>query len=98
MKQKLFFIFVDADRATDVGRLLDDCELPGYTEITGVLGKGATGKKFGSRAFPGSSTLYLAAVDPECEQRLAEKLKSLQATRDSHEGLKAYAIEMEGLL
>ena len=64
---KMIMMFVDADHAADVERLFEECDVTGYSEIANVSGKGTTGKKLGNRAFPGSSTLYVAALDDECE-------------------------------
>ncbi|HEX9730101.1 MAG TPA: hypothetical protein VGA37_16515 [Gemmatimonadales bacterium] len=90
---KLFLIIVDGDHAADVQRLLDECERTGYSEIPTVLGKGATGRKLGTRAFPGSSTLYFAAVDSDCAARLPEALRRLRDQGGRDEGLKVYALD-----
>lgn len=89
---KMIVMFVDADHAADVERLFEECDVPGYSEIPNVSGKGATGKKFGNRAFPGSSTLYVAALDDECEGPLHEKLRELRETRGPEEGLKVFTL------
>ena len=95
---KLFIIIVDSDHREDVQALLDQCGLPGYTEIPTVLGKGETGRKLGNRAFPGSSTLFFAAVDDDCAARLPGELRRLRDERGREEGLKVYAMETEELL
>jgi hypothetical protein len=91
---KLMLIFVDADRAADVERLLDASDVPGYSEFPGVLGKGATGRKFGNRAFPGSSTLYFVALLGEgaCGG-LCDRLEALRTERGPEEGLRVYVLE-----
>jgi hypothetical protein len=95
---KLLMIFVDADRAADVERLLEESGVPGYTEVPNALGKGRTGRKLGTRAFPGSSTLYFVGLpDGECHG-LCDELRRLRDTKGPEEGLKAYAIDtMEAL-
>jgi hypothetical protein len=90
---KLMLIFVDADRAADVERLLDASDVPGYSEFPGVLGKGATGRKFGSRAFPGSSTLYFVALREGTRAGLSERLEALRTERGPEEGLRVYVLE-----
>lgn len=90
---KLYMIIVDGDHAADVQGLLDSCGLAGYSEIPTVLGKGATGRKLGTRAFPGSSTLFMAAVDAECASRLTEELGRLRDARGREGGLKVYAMD-----
>ena len=95
---KLVILFVDADHAADVERLFEACDVPGYSEIPNIFGRGETGRKLGTRAFPGSSTLYLVAVDASCEAPLANELRALRDARGPNEGLKAFALETEELL
>ncbi|UCG86380.1 MAG: hypothetical protein JSW71_21165 [Gemmatimonadota bacterium] len=95
---KLIMMIADTAYAPEVEQMLEECDVPGFTEISNVLGRGATGKKFGSRAFPGSSTMYLAALDEHCVEPLQERLKSLRETQGPEGGLKAYTMNTEELL
>lgn len=90
---KLLLIFVDADHASAVEDLLDRLGVPGYSQIPTVLGKGDTGRKLGTRAFPGSSTLYFAAVAPEHAAALVEQVRDLQQACGPEGGLKMYELE-----
>jgi hypothetical protein len=90
---KLLLIFVDTDHAPDVERILDESHVPGYSEFPTVLGKGATGRKLGSRAFPGSSTLFFLVLPEGDCGGLCERLKELQRGRGPEEGLKAYVLD-----
>jgi hypothetical protein len=95
MTRTMMMVFVDADHASDVEKLLDECDLPGYTEFPRVHGKGRSGKKFGTRAFPGSNTLYLVMVDDDCRAPLIERLAILKSTEHRHAGLRVYASAAE---
>jgi hypothetical protein len=95
---KLVMMIVDSDHADDIERMCEECDVPGYTKIPDVLGKGTTGKKQGSRAFPGSSTVYFAALEEHCIEPLKAKLTALRDTRGSEEGLKAFILDTEELL
>ena len=95
---KLVMILVDADRAPDVEAVLESRGLPGYTEIPQVLGKGLTGRKFGTRAFPGATALYFTVIPTAQVAGLAEELRRLRATRGSAEGLRAFTLDTEELL
>jgi nitrogen regulatory protein P-II len=96
---KLVMILVDTDRAPDVERMLDELGLPGYTEIPRVLGRGPeTGRKLGTRAFPGSTTLYFTVILPANVAGLADELRRLRAARGPAEGLRAFTIDTEELL
>lgn len=98
MKSRMLIVFVDAAHAEDVERILNEHELLGYSEIDGVLGKGATGRKLGSRAFPGSSTCFIAAVTPECQGELTERLRELLRARGAEEGLKLFSLNVDELI
>jgi nitrogen regulatory protein PII len=95
---KMVMMIVDADHAADIQQMFEECDVPGYTEITNVHGKGATGRKFGNRAFPGASTLYLAAMEDHCIEPLRERLATLRRTHGSEEGLKAFFMETEEII
>jgi hypothetical protein len=95
---KLVMILVDADRAPDVERVLEVRGLPGYTEIPQVLGKGHTGRKLGTRAFPGATTLYFTVIPAGDVGGLAGELRHLRTARGPAEGLRAFTLDSEELL
>ena len=88
-------IVVDSNHQADVEKILDSHAVPGYSELPNVLGKGETGKKQGSRAFPGSSTLYFTAVDGEICRTLCADLKALNERAGKDEGLFAFTFEAD---
>jgi len=92
---KMVIMIVDADNADDIKQMLLDCDVPGYSELPNILGMGTTGKKLGSRAFPGSSTLFMVALEEHCVDLLGEKLQQLRETSGSSEGLKAFSFDVE---
>lgn len=90
---KMLLIFVDADHAPDVAALLETSGVMGWSEIPQVLGKGSTGRKMGTRAFPGSSTLFFAAVPVEEAVRLTAEVRRLMEERGPEEGIRVYALD-----
>lgn len=92
---KLLMIMVDSNHREDVERILDAHDVPGYTELPNVLGKGKSGRKFGSRAFPGSNNLYFTAVDGNICQTLCKELKELDEKSGPEEGLTAFILDAE---
>ena len=90
---KLLLIFVDSDHRGDVERILEDADVPGYSEFPNVLGKGKTGRKMGTRAFPGSSNLYFVALpDGECHG-ICDELDALRKVAGPEQGLMAYILD-----
>jgi hypothetical protein len=95
---KMVLMIVDAGHADDIKQMMQDCEVPGYSELPEVLGKGSTGKKLGSRAFPGSSTLFMVALDEDCVDQIRTKLAQLHEKIGSTEGLRAFSFDVEDLI
>ena len=95
---KLLMIMVDSNHQKDVERILDAHPVPGYTELPNVLGKGQSGRKQGSRAFPGSNTLYFTAVDGNICQTLCAELKALDEKCGPEEGLTAFILDAESVV
>ena len=95
---KLLMIVVDANHHEDVEKILDKHQVPGFSELPNVLGKGQTGRKLGSRAFPGSSTLYFTAVDGDLCRPLCSDLKALSEKAGKDEGLFAFTLDAEAVI
>jgi hypothetical protein len=95
---KVLLIFVDADHAADVQRLLEVSNVAGYSEFPNVLGKGMAGIKRGNRAFPGTSTLYFVALPEGDCAGLCDGLRKLRGTKGPEEGLKAYIMDTTEVL
>ena len=94
---KMVLMIVDAGQAEDVKDMLRSCDVPGYSEIPNVLGMGTTGQKLGSRAFPGSSTLFMVGLEQHCVDMLTEKLAALREENGSSERLKAFSFDIQEL-
>lgn len=95
---KLLMIVVDSNHQEDVEKILDKHNVPGFSELPNVLGKGQTGRKLGNRAFPGSSTLYFTAVDGDICQTLCADLKALNEKAGKEEGLFAFTLDAEAVV
>jgi len=55
--------------------LLDSHHAGGYTEFRNVHGLGTTGRREGSRAWPGESTLFFSVVPADRSTELVEMLR-----------------------
>jgi hypothetical protein len=95
---KLLMVLVDSNHQKHVEEILDRYDVPGYTKLSNALGKGESGRKLGSRAFPGSNTLFFTAVDGDICQTLCADLKALREKAGREEGLKAFVLEAENVL
>jgi hypothetical protein len=55
--------------------LLDDHHAGGYTEFLNAHGAGTTGRREGTRAWPGSSTLFVSVAPAETADALVAVLR-----------------------
>jgi hypothetical protein len=55
--------------------LLDSHHAGGYTEFRNAHGAGSTGRRDGSRAWPGDSTLFFSVVPAETSMELSDALR-----------------------
>lgn len=67
---KMLMIITSSDCREEVEAFLKEQEVPGYTEIPTVYGEGHTGPKFGSWAFPGTSSIIFTVVPNEQFERV----------------------------
>jgi len=71
---KLLLIVYSGNDPEIVPVLLDQHQVAGWTELAGVHGAGATGRREGTRAWPGDSALFFTAVDAAKADELANAL------------------------
>ena len=67
---KMLMIITSSDCREEVEAFLKEQGVPGYTEIPTVYGEGHTGPKFGSWAFPGTSSIIFTVVPNEQFERV----------------------------
>jgi hypothetical protein len=73
---KMFMVVYSGANPKRVTSLLDRYHAGGYTEFRNVHGAGSTGRRDGSRAWPGESTLTVSVVPAEHADALAESLRA----------------------
>ncbi len=95
---KMVILIVDAEHIDSIKSMLKECDVPGYSEIPNVLGMGTTGIKLGNRAFPGSSTMLLIALEEHCVDMLTGKLQQFREENGSSEGLKAFSFDTKEMI
>jgi hypothetical protein len=72
---KLLMLIVDGDKKEQLEVVLSRAGVTGYTEIPAV-GKGETGLKLGSRAFPKTSAVIFTIVDDQGLSELTRQVKA----------------------
>jgi hypothetical protein len=78
-----------------ISSLLDAHHAGGYTEFQNARGAGRTGKREGSRAWPGESTLWVSVVPAEQSAELVETLRTDAARMPEGERLHVAVLPTE---
>ena len=72
---KMLIVVYSGSNPHRIASLLDSHHAGGYTEFRNAHGSGTTGKREGSRAWPGDSTLFLSVVPADQSPELVETLR-----------------------
>ncbi len=91
----MLVIFCSGSGVERVRGLIDAHEVHGYTEIPAVLGSGTTGRHMGTRAFPGTTAVILAAVDTAKADEVLASLEELSKSCTKDEGMRVLVLPVE---
>jgi hypothetical protein len=72
---KLLMIIVESEHKEELEVLLNRHNILGYTEIPQTHGKGESGFRMGSRAFPKTSSIFFTVIAAEAIQPLLDDIK-----------------------
>lgn len=92
---KMLVIIYSGDEPSRVRAVLDAHPVGGYTEFGEVHGVGASGRREGSRAWPGRSTLFMSVMSAGCATTVGAALRSAAAQLPPGERLHVGVIAME---
>jgi len=95
---KMLFIFCTSSAVVRVRELIEAHDAHGFTEIPEVRGSGETGRRLGSRAYPGASSIVITAAPEPKAIELIEALARLSETCCPDEGIRVYQIGAERAL
>jgi hypothetical protein len=72
----MMIVVYSGSNPQSISSLLDAHHAGGYTEFRNAHGAGATGKRKGSRAWPGESTLFFSVVPADRSDDLVATLRN----------------------
>lgn len=73
---KMLVIIYSGPEPERVSAVLDAHPVGGYTEFGEVRGVGATGRREGSRAWPGRSVLFMSVMSEACARTVVRELRA----------------------
>ena len=91
---KLLLVVYGGDTPHRVTDLLDR-HVRGWTELTGAHGAGASGRREGTRAWPGGSAVFFSVADASEADALAASLRREAASLPDGERLHAAVLPVE---
>jgi nitrogen regulatory protein PII len=94
---KMLMVLVPSDCLADVQNVIDKHEIHAYTEIPNVLGSGKSGRKLGTRAFPGTTSMLLAIVSAEEADRLVAAVREYATQAQCCEEIRVFAMPAEAM-
>ena len=72
---KMLMVVYSGPSPNRISSLLDRHQAGGYTEFRNAHGVGSSGRREGSRAWPGESTLWVSVVPEERSTELVDTLR-----------------------
>lgn len=91
---KLVVVIYSGAGAEQVSETLDRMGA-GYTRLDGAHGSGASGRREGTRAWPGGNTVWFTAVPAESADALTEALATTAGTLPAGERLRAVVLPVD---
>ena len=92
---KLLLVIYSGSQSELVPELLDQHQAGGYTELGPVHGAGSTGKRAGSRAWPGDASVFFSIVPSGRVDALLAALQKRSSELESGERLHAAVLPTE---
>jgi len=90
-------VYSGADPHT-VSSVLETHHVHGYTQLAHAHGVGSSGRREGSRAWPGDSAVFFSAVPAEQADALLSALEDVRAALPTGERLHAMVMPVERFL
>ena len=95
---KLVMVTYHFEFNEDVEKILDDCQVLDFVRYSMVEGKDRDGKHFGSKVYPGNSSVVFAQIEDDTVEKLLEDLEKFRSEEKSHRHLTTLVMPVESRL
>jgi len=92
---KMLMLIYSGTSPQRISSLLDRHHAGGYTEFRNAHGAGSTGRRDGSRAWPGDSTLFVSVLPAERSDELTRALRAESGSLPAGERLHVAVLPTE---
>lgn len=95
---KMLMVIGPESRREELQRVIASHGVHAYSELTGVLGEGETGKRFGTHTWPGQSVLIFTVIPKDQAESLVQALREFKSKLYGSEGIRVFAMPAEMLI
>ncbi len=95
---KLMMVLVPSDCLSEVQKVIEKHEIHAYTEIPNVLGAGVSGRKMGTRAFPGTTSMILTILPAGDVDSLVTAVKEFSCDTPCQDEIRIFSVPAEKVL
>lgn len=95
---KLLMIMAPTECLEDLQNLVKSHDVQSYTELPNLLGAGASGGHMGTRAFPGTSSIFMTIVEAPVAEKIAESIRSYCEQPETCNQVRVFAMPAEQLV
>lgn len=92
---KLLLIVYSGPNPSRITSMFENHKVDGWTELSRAHGAGASGRKEGTRAWPGQSSLFFTAIEEEGCVGLKAALRAEQGRLEGGERLHVLSLPVE---
>lgn len=92
---KFLHVSFHFEYSESIEKILDKYEIRDYVRYSMMEGKDRDGKHFGSKVYPGSSSIIQAQVPEDKVKGILEDLKRFKEEKESHKHLEALVLPIE---
>ena len=82
----------------EMRRIVDEHEVHGYTEFTGLAGSGTTGRRMGTRVWPGRVALVLTAVGDDKLEALVDAFRAFCDACYPTQGIRVFVLPVDQVI
>ncbi len=92
---KMILIICPDSRRGEIRELMEKHGVHAFTEMKEVTGEGETGKHFGTRVWPGNSSLLFTVIPDEKKEEVMSALRNCSIVLFPGEGLRVFVLPVE---
>lgn len=95
---RLLMIMAPTECLEDLQDLVHRHDVHAYTELPNLPGRGKSGGHLGTRAFPGTSSIFLTIVDSDTADRIAKSIRDYCDRPVNCDKVRVFSIPAEQLV